>query len=49
MVAFQEGFNAWAEVVGADGIEPSPEVLERVTSAAVPTQDGAGAAGAAGR
>ena len=25
VVAFQEGFEAWREVVGAEGIEPTPE------------------------
>ena len=28
IVAFQEGFDAWREVVGAEGIEPSVEVHE---------------------
>jgi hypothetical protein len=28
IVAFQAGFEAWREVVGADGIEPSVEVHE---------------------
>lgn len=28
VVAFQEGFAAWQEVVGADGIEPTVEVFD---------------------
>ena len=28
VVAFQTGFDAWAEVVGADGIEPRVEVFD---------------------
>ena len=28
VVAFQEGFDAWAEVVGADGIEPRVEAFD---------------------
>jgi 4-carboxymuconolactone decarboxylase len=28
VVAFQTGFEAWAEVVGADGIEPRVEVFD---------------------
>ncbi|NDL60360.1 carboxymuconolactone decarboxylase family protein [Phytoactinopolyspora mesophila] len=27
VVAFQHGFDVWREVVGAEGIEPSPDVL----------------------
>jgi 4-carboxymuconolactone decarboxylase len=27
VVAFQHGFDAWAEVVGADGIEPRVEAF----------------------
>ena len=27
VVAFQHGFNVWCEVVGAEGIDPSPDVL----------------------
>jgi 4-carboxymuconolactone decarboxylase len=28
IVAFQTGFEAWREVTGADGIEPTVEVFE---------------------
>ncbi|MDP9474777.1 MAG: carboxymuconolactone decarboxylase family protein [Actinomycetota bacterium] len=28
IVAFQQGFDAWREVTGAEGIEPSVEVFE---------------------
>ncbi len=28
IVAFQEGFEAWREVIGAEGIEPSTQVHE---------------------
>jgi 4-carboxymuconolactone decarboxylase len=28
IVAFQEGFEAWREVTGAEGIEPTVEVFE---------------------
>lgn len=28
IVAFQAGFEAWREVTGADGIEPTVEVFE---------------------
>ena len=28
VVAFQHGFDAWREVVGAEGIEPNVEVFE---------------------
>lgn len=28
VVAFQHGFDVWREVVGAEGIDPSPEVVE---------------------
>jgi 4-carboxymuconolactone decarboxylase len=28
VVAFQEGFNAWEEIVGADGIEPTIAVFD---------------------
>jgi 4-carboxymuconolactone decarboxylase len=34
VVAFQEGFNAWAEVVGADGIEPTVPVFDGNASSA---------------
>lgn len=29
VVAFQHGFDVWREVVGATGIDPSPEVVQR--------------------
>jgi 4-carboxymuconolactone decarboxylase len=28
VVAFQHGFDAWTDVVGAEGIEPSPGLVE---------------------
>jgi 4-carboxymuconolactone decarboxylase len=34
VVAFQEGFNAWAEVVDADGIEPTVPVFDGNASSA---------------
>jgi 4-carboxymuconolactone decarboxylase len=40
IVVFQHGFEAWKEYVGADGLEPSPEVL-----AATEAKDGRAAVG----
>jgi 4-carboxymuconolactone decarboxylase len=30
IVTFQHGFECWKEYVGADGLEPSPEVLREI-------------------